>query len=273
MEELLNKLQNDPIALLVIAALAVVIAFLFLIPAFINYIRSFQIPILKSKDEKSQKSEEPTKVEEKETERETKEVQASEEQQETDKIKTVHSSISKIHISTPTFQKLNFKIGFRFKPSKYLILIVIAIIFLVIDIFAFEYFLRPVRMMDAWQLKLEKGGQLSKLQTGGLGSWPEAKIYMIDVRSNESYEKGHLRGAENLPSYRAAEFYPIEGIPVVVYSSEFSLGDARAVADAIEENGKSGRIKYDKPGKIFVIKDGYEGLKKSGFKIEKGEKN
>ena len=151
-------------------------------------------------------------------------------------------------------------------------MVVIGLILVGTAIFAFDFFLRPVRMMDSWQLKLEKGGQLAKLQAGGLSSWPEAKIYLLDVRSSDSYDKGHLRGAQNLPSYKAAEFYPIENVPVVIYSSEFSLEEARKVADVINENGRSGRITYENPGKIFVVKDGFEGLRKAGFRIESTEK-
>lgn len=275
MEDILNKLQNEPIALVFIAVVAVVIAFLFMTPVFLNYIKSFNLPTIKSKDEEPEKS---TEVGEKETE-EKEETEEKTEEVETPAVEevpkettTAHLVVSKIKIPAPGFQKLNFKFGFKFRPLKYLFLVVIGLILVGTAIFAFDFLLRPVRMMDSWQLKLEKGGQLAKLQAGGLSSWPEAKIYLLDVRSSDSYEKGHLRGAQNLPSYRAAEFYPIENVPVVVYSSEFSLSEARKVADVINENGRSGRITYENPGKIFVVKDGFEGLKKAGFRIESGEK-
>lgn len=271
MEDILNKLQNEPIALVFIAIVAVVIAFLFMIPVFLNYIKSFNLPVIKSEDEETESSTEVVEEETeeaKETEEETEEIKAPEVEEAPKETKTVSSVASKIITPAPGFQKLNLKFGFKFAPLKYIFLVVIGLILVGTAIFAFDFLLRPVRMMDSWQLKLEKGGQLSKLQAGGLSSWPEAKIYLLDVRSRDSYKKGHLRGAENLPSYKAAEFYPIENIPVVVYSSEFSLGDARAVADAIDENGKSGRITYENPGKIFIVKDGFEGLKKAGFKIE-----
>ena len=276
MEDILNKLQNEPIALVFIAVVAVVIAFLFMIPVFLNYIKSFNLPIIKSEDEETESStgvveketEEMKETEEEVEEVKTPEVEAPQEQEVPKEIKTAHSVASKIKAPAPGFQKLNLKFGFKFAPLKYIFLVVIGLILVGTAIFAFDFLLRPVRMMDSWQLKLEKGGQLSKLQAGGLSSWPEAKIYLLDVRSRDSYKKGHLRGAENLPSYKAAEFYPIENIPVIVYSSEFSLSEARKVADAITENGKSGRITYENPGKIFVVKDGFEGLKKAGFKIE-----
>ena len=323
MEDILDKLQNEPIALVFIAVVAVLIAFLFMIPVFLNYIKSFNRPTIKPEDEEfeepketkttpavvpqittpapelkkqnfkftipalinyirsfnlptikleDRESQKPTEFEVKETEEKTEEVEIPEAEEVPKETKTAHSVASKITVPTSGFKKLNIKFGFKFRPGKYLFLVVISLILVGAAIFAFDFLLRPVRMMDSWQLKLEKGGQLAKLQAGGLSSWPEAKIYLLDVRSSDSYEKGHLIGAQNLPSYKAAEFYPIENIPVVVYSSEFSLSDARAVAAAINENGKSGRITYENPGKIFIVKDGFEGLRKSGFRIESAEK-
>ena len=138
---------------------------------------------------------------------------------------------------------------------------------------AYDFFVQPVRIVGAAQFKLEKGENIHQLQTKGASSWQQAKIYLLDVRSRTEYAKDHLVGSESLPAERAInEAYPIEGVAVAVYSNKSGLDEARKVADAIIKNGESGKVKYkEEIGKIFVIKDGFEGLKNSGLKTEVGE--
>ena len=137
---------------------------------------------------------------------------------------------------------------------------------------AYDFFVQPVRIVGAAQFKLEKGESIHQLQTKGASSWQQAKIYLLDVRSRTEYAKDHLVGSESLPAERAInEAYPIEGVAVAVYSDKSGLDEARKVADAIIKNGESGKVKYkEEIGKIFVIKDGFEGLKNSGLKTEVG---
>ena len=136
----------------------------------------------------------------------------------------------------------------------------------------YDFFVQPVRIVEAARFKLEKGENIHQLQTKGASSWQQAKIYLLDVRSRTEYAKGHLVGSESLPAERAInEAYPIEGVAVAVYSDKSGLDEARKVADAIIKNGESGKVKYDKKiGRIYVIKDGYEGLKKAGLSTESG---
>jgi rhodanese-related sulfurtransferase len=137
---------------------------------------------------------------------------------------------------------------------------------------AYDFFLQPVRIMGAAQFKLEKEKNISQLQKGGLSAWQQAEVYLLDVRSREKYSVEHLVGSESLPAERAvSEAYPIEGVAIAVYSDEAAFDEARKVADAIIKNGESGKVEYDERiGKVFVIKDGFEGLKKAGLSTESG---
>ena len=168
--------------------------------------------------------------------------------------------------------KFNLNIKSKIKSPKYIIVSLLVVVFVVgIGYLAYDFFLAPIRIVSAWQIKLEKGSQLSKLQDGGLASWPKAKIYLLDLRDRDSYAKDHLVGSESLPANIAAiEFYPIDKVTLVVYSSKSNLAEARIAAEGIVKNGGSGKIKYNQPGRIIIIKYGFESLKDAGLKTEGG---
>ena len=135
---------------------------------------------------------------------------------------------------------------------------------------AYDFYFRPVRVVSAWQFNLERGGVIKKLQNEGLAAWPKAKIYLLDLRSREFYAEDHLVGSESLPADRAVtEFYPIENVTMIIYSSNFN--ETREVVEGIVKKGQSGKINYENPGQIIIIKDGFEGLKGAGLKTESGE--
>lgn len=167
-------------------------------------------------------------------------------------------------------RKLSFKLGFKNKSPKTIVLAVITLLIVVGVVYvAYDFYFRPVRVVSAWQFRLERSGAIKKLQDEGLVAWPKAKIYLLDLRSRESYAKNHLVGSESLPADRAVtEFYPIENVTMIIYSSNFN--EARKVAEGIVKNGQSGKISYEKPGQVIIIKDGFDGLKGAGLKTESG---
>ncbi|MEX0621955.1 MAG: rhodanese-like domain-containing protein [Candidatus Woykebacteria bacterium] len=244
MESFLENLQNDPTVLIIVAALAVVIALAFTLPALLKYFKSLGLPTIKAPEEKSEK---------------------------TTEAKPAASNQKKPALPTFTFN-LSLK-SFKIKSPKALAVgIVVIIAALVVGYFAYDFFFRPVRVVSAWQLRLEQGAKIKELQEGGLAVWPTAKIYLLDVRSRDDYAKEHLRGSGSLPANRAEdEFYPIEDVVVVVYSGQHGYDLAKGAADDIWQNGQSGRVNYKNQGKIYVVKDGFEGLKNSGLTTEEGE--
>jgi len=175
----------------------------------------------------------------------------------------------------PSQEKAGSRNKLFMNAKKAVNMILISLVFLVVlgvGYLAYDFFLQPVRIVGAAQFKSEKGKNISQLQKGGLSAWRQAKVYLLDVRSRKKHSKEHLVGSESLPAERAVtEAYPIEGVVIAVYSDEAAFDEARKVADAIIRNGESGKVKYDERiGKIFVIKDGYEGLKKAGLSTESG---
>jgi len=151
-----------------------------------------------------------------------------------------------------------------------LFLAAIAIIFACAG-YLFYYYNQPVRIVTASQFKLEKGKDIRELQQNG-GTWDTVGLYLLDVRSRSEYAVEHLKASASLPAERAAnESYPIEKVDIAVYSTNDKFEEARKVADAIKRNGYSIKAKYkDKIGKIYVIKDGFEGLKKAGLATQSG---
>jgi rhodanese-related sulfurtransferase len=150
-----------------------------------------------------------------------------------------------------------------------------AVIIVLIAIFASYVcysFSQPVRIVSAVQFKLEKGGQIKELQQKGLSGWQEAGVYLLDIRTRDEYATDHLVGSASSPAEIAAkEKYPIKNVDVVVYSTSPRFAQARRTADAIRKNGESvkrrDRVQF---GKIYIIRDGFEGLKKAGLISEEG---
>jgi rhodanese-related sulfurtransferase len=226
-DELIAYLQNKPIVLVLLAAVAVTIASFVVLPALFRPIQAIRPKEEKDQGKKGAK----------------------------DKKGSEHKGF------------LNKKTIIKFLLSGLLGLVVLGAGYL-----AYDFFLQPVRIVGAAQFKLEKGKNISQLQKGGLSAWERVEVYLLDVRSREKYSTEHLVGSESLPAERAiSEAYPIEGVAIAVYSDEAAFDEARKVADAIIRNGESGKVKYDKKiGNIYVIKDGYEGLKKAGLSTESG---
>ncbi len=250
MEDLLSNLQNEPLVLIIVAIFAVAIAFLFMIPVFLKYLKLFGLPTIKASDEAKE---------------------ADEPEEEEDESKKAEKSVtSEVKKATKKFPKLNFKLDFKKKSPKTIVLAVITLLVVVgVGYVAYDFYFRPVRVVSAWQFNLERSGAIKKLQDEGLVAWPKAKIYLLDLRSRESYAKDHLVGSESLPADRAVtEFYPIENVTMIIYSSNFN--EARKVAEGIVKNGQSGKINYENPGQVIIIKDGFEGLKGAGLKTESG---
>ena len=151
----------------------------------------------------------------------------------------------------------------------------VVLIFILIAIFAsyvYYSFSQPVRVVSAAQFKLEKGSQVKELQQKGLSGWQEAGVYLLDIRTRDEYTADHLIGSESLPANIASkEKYPMKNVDVVVYSTGSRFDEARQTADAIAKNGKSlKRRDRAQFGKIYIISDGFEGLKGAGLATEAG---
>lgn len=91
----------------------------------------------------------------------------------------------------------------------------------------------------------------------------DGDFFVLDVRSTDSYEKGHLPGAHNIP--RAKIEQKMGDIPkdksVVVYCSDITCFASKKAARTLYENG------YEN---VRVLYGGFEGWQKKDFDVETG---
>jgi len=131
---------------------------------------------------------------------------------------------------------------------------------------------QQVRILSAAQFKEQHSEAIKLIQEKGLGASSEAKLYLLDIRSRDDYAKDHLVGSASEPAQKAiSTVYPIEKIDLVIYSKDSEFSQARQIADSVKRNGELAKDDYkDKMGKIYVVKDGFEGLKNAGLATETG---
>lgn len=143
----------------------------------------------------------------------------------------------------------------------------VVVLFVLAAGYLFYYYSQPVRIVSAAQLKLEKGKAMELTQQGYSGR-DKAKFYFLDVRSRAEYAVEHLKGSASLPAENTAEASSDVKMDVAIYSSAARFSEARRVADTLKKN--TNLAKKGKVGKIYVIRDGFEGLKAAGLATEPG---
>ena len=89
------------------------------------------------------------------------------------------------------------------------------------------------------------------------------KIIWLDVRDNEDYENGHIKGAINIELDDLLD--NLSSLPkdksIVIYCEDIDCGSSKAAGRMLLKNG----FKQDK---IRVLKAGFLGWKRSGLPIE-----
>jgi len=151
--------------------------------------------------------------------------------------------------------------------------IILSLLLVTMVAFAYYYYLTSQSLIvtSAVNFSREKATNLKILESKGLAGFEEAGIYLLDVRSREDYAKGHIRGSESKPADRALKEVGLGNkVDLVVYSSAENFVQAKGVAQAVERQRESTEEQYE-PGKVYLIRDGYEGLKKAGLLVEVGE--
>ena len=160
--------------------------------------------------------------------------------------------------------KLPKHLGFVKTHPKYLFVTAFVILIAIFGFYVYYYINQPVRIITAAQLKLEKGRAIELTQQGPSGR-SKADFYLLDVRSRSEYAVEHLKGSASVPAETAIKQSPVSKLDVVVYSTASRFDEARKVANVIKKKGSKGMI-----GKIYLIKDGFEGLEKAGLLTESG---
>lgn len=89
----------------------------------------------------------------------------------------------------------------------------------------------------------------------------------VDTRSDEDFQKGHVRGALNIPSYEMERSYPMvaalmpEDYRIVLYCHGPECDMAEEVAGFLAQLG------YER---MMIMVSGYPAWEMSGFPVEKG---
>ena len=129
----------------------------------------------------------------------------------------------------------------------------------------------PIKVVTASELKNQYSQELSLLANKGLGYSDKAGVYLLDIRSRDDYNLEHLKGSSSKPAEKAVKnVYPQKN-QLVIVARESEMKTAREVAEAIKaKEGGSPVVGGKSFGKIYIITDGYEGLKKAGLETEVG---
>ncbi|MDP2671027.1 MAG: rhodanese-like domain-containing protein [bacterium] len=127
---------------------------------------------------------------------------------------------------------------------------------------------QSVIYLSGSELKSRKASNLQILEKEGVGASRKAQIYLLDIRSRDEYIEEYILGSASLPAERAKkEAYPMDKKYIlVVFGSQNRFDEAKETAAAIIKNGKESGYQ----GNVFLIKDGFEGLKKAGLKTARG---
>jgi len=157
---------------------------------------------------------------------------------------------------------------FSKRKKKLSIVIILIIIFVVLG--GTFYFLKksPIQVISAKELKEKEAANLKILAEDPL--WYEkTTLLLLDARSREEYEKGHLKNSMPLPPAEMKKFLQPDGKSIVIYSARDKFSEAKIVGEYLYKKNKE-LNREKKVGKIYLIKDGFEALKAAGFVIEEG---
>lgn len=120
--------------------------------------------------------------------------------------------------------------------------------------------------VTASQLQSEKAVGLAAIQSKGIMSYRQAGLYLLDLRNFNDFTTDNINGSSNKPVEKAKQEQSLfDGVDLVIYSYANDLTGAQEAAAAITKNSQQNLELYKNPGKVIIVKDGYEGLKNLGL--------
>jgi rhodanese-related sulfurtransferase len=155
--------------------------------------------------------------------------------------------------------------------KKLLIILLGVFIIILLFVFGFFYYLKTQSVQTVTAQKL-KNSEITNIQIlqGKDPLWYEnSALLLLDIRSREDYAKGHLKNSRNLPAEEIKRFIQPEREAVAIYSSKDNFSEVEKAADYISKKNKD-LNQENKVGKIYIIEDGFEGLKDAGLIVEEG---
>lgn len=131
---------------------------------------------------------------------------------------------------------------------------------------------QPIKVVTAKEFINIKDNSLKKLQSEGYGSWDSSGLLIVDLRDNKSFEEEHIKGSGHYDADKVLKNIGFtKGVDLVLVVNKNEVQKAKDIAEKmanIREKYKSElRVQGEK---IYVISDGYEGLKATNLQMEKG---
>jgi hypothetical protein len=110
--------------------------------------------------------------------------------------------------------------------------------------------------------------KLETIQERGYQDWYETKLYVVDARDSQKYEQEHIKGSGKTTAKRLTTLLLPSDTTFVLISDSQDLVGLRKTLEEVERNSLKNGL--DRKAKIYLLKDGYEGLKRVGLKTEAG---
>ena len=165
-------------------------------------------------------------------------------------------------------EKLRFSIVYSFSIIRKNFALSASLIIIVISIGAVGYYYytitRPtIISVDEFQTAEEASlDEIKKLDS--LETYLNSDLFMLDTRDPFTFFQEHIAKSFSI-SLEYAENDDIsflDGKRVIVFSTQDNFDEANTVANSIMRRGDA--------KKVYVLREGYEGLKEAGFDLKRG---
>jgi rhodanese-related sulfurtransferase len=164
--------------------------------------------------------------------------------------------------------KVRFNVVYLSKKVGGHLTLVIALVSILVIVVAGGYYFymtsRPT-VVSAEKFKEVEETSLSDLKsTTSFEAYKNSDLLLIDVRSGLDFYNGHIAKSFNLPASAAESrnLTPLEGRRVAVFSWRDRYDEAYSAAKTIKNR--------DVAEKVYVVQEGFEGLKEAGFEVKVG---
>ncbi len=165
-------------------------------------------------------------------------------------------------------KKVRFNVVYVSKKVRNHLTLVIALVSILVIVVAGGYYFytttRPT-VVSAEKFKEVEEASLNDLKsTTSFEAFEKSELLLIDVRESSEFYKGHIAKSFNLPASDAGSknLKALEGRRAAVFSWRDKYDEAYSVAKTIKDR--------DVAEKVYVVREGFEGLKEAGFEVKVG---
>lgn len=130
----------------------------------------------------------------------------------------------------------------------------------------------PIKVVSATEFVKVKSASLKMLQSQGYGSWDSVGLLLIDLRSKDQFNLEHIKGSGQYDFAKVSKNIGfVKGVDFVLIVNKNDVLKAKDLAQSLKNNRlENGNLSDYQTEKIYVISDGYEGLKAANLEVEKG---